>query len=167
MQYLIGLLLACCCLYDYSCRKIPNYLIALLGGCILLHIFSEGDMWTMAAFLGGSALTVAAAWPLYAIGTIGAGDVKLVAVMCGFAGDGLLLFLFVTFAAAAAVSLGKMCFYGNARKRFSALVQFAAECALAGRLLPYSEELRERRTTVCMAGPVLLGYLIMMKGVFI
>lgn len=102
---LLTVLLLAACVGDVRARRIPNALVALVLGLGLLHAaLADG---TVAGYVTGAtgaplttqlttALTGAAvglvAWlPLYALGVLGAGDVKLFAAAAAWIGPGAVL----------------------------------------------------------------------------
>lgn len=137
-------MLICCLMagvaaaFDYGSRRIPNRLMLgmLLWGVV--HAGLKDSFRGILMFLGITVLTVLVLFPLYSVGKVGAGDVKLVALCCGFLGKGCVVyFLFVMLSIAALLALLKLLKYG-----------------------------RSRGTGVCMAGPVFLSLLLHMGGIY-
>lgn len=85
-----SLLLATACVYDLRHRRIPNELVAiLLGAGLLFALFSLGNARALAMSVAGAAIGFAIWIPLYVIGAIGAGDVKLFAAASTWLGPAL------------------------------------------------------------------------------
>jgi prepilin peptidase CpaA len=79
------LILAIASVYDIRERRIPNRLIFTgLAGLVVLAVFSDakGFVWSIAGLTTGLAIF----FPIYAAGWLGAGDVKLMALVGGFFG---------------------------------------------------------------------------------
>jgi prepilin peptidase CpaA len=86
----LGMVLLVAVFFDLRERRIPNKVTAsglLLG--LLLGAFLEGGFPGTA--LWGALLALLVAFPLFALGGLGAGDVKLFAVVGSFVGAGQLL----------------------------------------------------------------------------
>lgn len=86
---LLGILLACAVWHDMRERRIPNALVA--GGAVaavLLHVLltpAGGGLGALNA-LAGMALGLGLLLPMYMLRTLGAGDVKLMAMVGAFIG---------------------------------------------------------------------------------
>lgn len=106
---LLLLLLAAASLSDLRTRRIPNRLtfggiaLALLYGLLAPHPHHGGFLWA----LGGMALGLALMQPLYLLHAMGAGDVKLMAMVGSFIGPEAawqaVIFVFITGGLAAMV----------------------------------------------------------------
>lgn len=84
--FALCLLLIAASISDVRTNKIPNLLVLCgLVGAILFHGFSPLGH-GIAHALGGGGIGLLALLPLYAIGTMGAGDVKLMAMVGAFIG---------------------------------------------------------------------------------
>ncbi len=131
--------LVAACRYDYRERRIPNYLIiwmAALGAA--WRFWNEGlagPLW----YLGQAVLVMAALYPFFQIGGLGAGDVKLLGVTAGYLpAEKILAFLFCSLLVAAMFSVAKMWRKGVGR----------------------------RRLPVCLSGPVFISVLLFLGGVY-
>lgn len=105
---LIALLLLAAA-FDLRTHRIPNWL-TLSGGLCALAYSAFVPFWPHGGFLwslGGGALGFAVFFPLYALGAMGAGDVKLMAMAGAFLGAGnALVAVLGTFAAGGILALG-------------------------------------------------------------
>lgn len=137
-------MLICCLMagvaaaFDYGSRRIPNRLMLgmLLWGVV--HAGLKDSFRGILMFLGITVLTVLVLFPLYSVGKVGAGDVKLVALCCGFLGKRkMAYFLFAMLLIAALFGLLKLLKYG-----------------------------RGRSNRICMAGPVFLSLLLHLGGIY-
>ncbi len=153
---------------DYCSRRIPNgnMLCMLLWGTF--YSFWRNSVGGVLAFWGIMVLVVCIAFPLYRIGSIGAGDVKLIALCCGFLGpDNMLFFLFFSLLIAAIFSICKVIKYGMAKERLVYFGQYLSEVRRKGRWVLYIDNQREfGRVGICMAGPVFFSLLLHLGGVY-
>lgn len=101
------LLLAVACLYDYLEARIPNWLIVMISLFGLgYRYWDAGGIVGAVGFLEGSFIMLLCFYPLFKIGTIGAGDVKLFASVAGYlSGQTRVCFLFVSLLIAALISI--------------------------------------------------------------
>ncbi len=127
------------CRYDYRERRIPNYLIiwtAAVGAA--WRFWNErlpGPLW----YLGQAVLVMAALYPFFQIGGLGAGDVKLLGVAAGYLpAEKILAFLFCSLLVAAMISVVKMWKRGG----------------------------RRGKGGICLSGPVLVSVLLFLGGVY-
>lgn len=167
MAALCVLLLAACC-FDYRKKKIPNYLIIVIAfTCLLWRFGTEGIRGAAGCVL--QALAVGGIlYPLYRIGAIGAGDIKLFGVTAGFLPfKKVFLFLFVSLLIAAMISLVKLFRYGNMAKRLRYLTEYLADVYQSGRWRLYLEEDADSPDIrLCLSGPVFFSLLLYLGGVF-
>ncbi len=167
MAVLCGLLLLACC-FDYSRCRIPNLLLA--GGLILglAGAFRGGGGGEAVCFLLRMAAVILALYPFFRIGTVGAGDVKLLGVCAGyFPEERVLVFLFFSLLLSAAFSLIKLCRERNARERFAYLGSYLADVVRTGNLRLYFENTKDCKAAgICLSGPVLISALMHWGGVY-
>lgn len=159
-------LLTLACGYDYRYHKIPNYLP------VLTAVFGVGwRLWTggiagAAACVGGAALVMCLAYPLFKIGAVGAGDVKLLGAAAGYLQFGkILVFCMISLLIAAAVSWIKMVKRGSFRERMKHLVDYLRSVACSGRWKPYHADEWDRVSAgVCLSGPIFVSILLYIGG---
>jgi prepilin peptidase CpaA len=85
---IVVLLLACA--FDLRQRRIPNRLLAVgLLAAVILHLCSGSPAALLTTFLAGFALGIVMFLPLYLLGGMAAGDVKLMATVGAFLGPSL------------------------------------------------------------------------------
>lgn len=156
------------CYFDYRKGKIPNFLLVmmLIAGCGYRAI--DGGGRGVGIFLLTGAGIVLLLSPLFRIGALGAGDVKLYGICAGYLPwNKFLLFLFFSLLIAAVISLFKMVLESNAIERISYLCEYVAEVVRTGKFYLYIENNKERRAAgICLAGPIFLSLLLYLGGVY-
>lgn len=154
------------CLYDYRQGRIPNvlFLPALAAGCIWGGMSGRGA----AGYLLPGAVVLAALYPLFRIGVIGAGDVKLLSVCVGyFPHQKILYFLFFSLLISAIISVFKICKQKNLKERIAYLWEYAAAVAVSGHWRLYFCKDTDRRSAgICLSGPILCSMLLYWGGVY-
>jgi len=160
--FIVMLVIASFC--DYLKGKIPNVLLAvmLLVGLVLSG--TEEVLW----FGIRCGVVVLLLYPLYKIGALGAGDVKLYGICAGYLpSQKFLFFFFLSLLIAAAISLIKMIRECNAIERLSYFCEYVIDVVQTGRFRLYVENERERRrVSICLAGPILGSVLLYVGGVY-
>lgn len=165
---ILCLFLLLACLYDYRKRRIPNGLVAatwLTGMGSTIH---EQGMWGGGFFLLRMGIVLFLLYPLFRIGVLGAGDVKLLGVCAGyFPFRKIWIFLFCSLLIAAMISLVKMIKGRNIRERFVYLGKYIAGVCREGRWYLYIENEKEKvAASVCLAGPMLCSALMCLGGMY-
>jgi len=119
-------------------------------------------------FLVITAIVVICLYPLYKIGALGAGDVKLFGVCAGyFPETKVFSFLFCSLLVAAMISLVKLLLEHNVKERLCYFADYIFEVFHSGCWSLYIENERDyRRTGICLAGPVLCSVLLYLGGVY-
>ena len=162
------LLLAAACSYDYRDRRIPNGLILLtaVAGAVW-RLWKEGLSGAF-SWLAAGVLVMVLLYPLFKIGVIGAGDVKLLGMTAGYLPSGkILYFLFFSLLVAAMISLIKMWKEKNFGRRWKYLAAYLEEVSRSGRLQLYLKKKEDRSTAgICLSGPILLSVLLYVGGVY-
>lgn len=162
--FLVGT--ACC--WDYRKGKIPNFLLGIMfaagGGYSLINGWFDGILVYLIRCFG----VMLALYPVFKIGAIGAGDVKLYGICSGYLPwNTFLFFLFFSLLIATAVSLLKMIKESNAIERFCYLCEYIAEVIQTGNFRLYLENEADRKAAgICLAGPILGSLLLHLGGVY-
>lgn len=156
------------CLTDYRRAKIPNVLIAAIFLFGLAYHFYFNHTEGIKSYLCIVLLVLLSMYPIFKIGAIGAGDIKLFAVTAGYlSGNAVLYFLFSSMLFAAIFSIIKILIEHNGKERFFYLCSYIAEIARTGKWTIYIQNSMEmNQMGVCLSGPVLLGILLHMGGVY-
>lgn len=154
--------------FDYWKRKIPNGLIALMLLTGVLFRFRRDGTWGIPYYLGGMLTAMALLYFFFKIGTLGAGDVKLLGVISGYLPfKKIFLFSFVSLLIAAIISLLKMLMNKNIRERLGVFIGYLREIMDTGTLQPYpSAKGNDGSAGVCLSGPMLLSLLLYLGGVY-
>lgn len=156
------------CLFDYTRGKIPNPFPVLLMLVGMVRSFYNGG----AAGLGFCFLTMAGTllllYPIFRIGGLGAGDVKLLSVCSGyFSVSQIFWFLFWSMLISAFFSVIPLFREHNLRERFQYFVEYCTAVVRSGKwqlYLPCKDG--ERLKGVCMSGPILCSVLLCLGGFY-
>lgn len=119
-------------------------------------------------YLASTLMVIAMFYFFFWIGTMGAGDVKILGVCAGFfPWDKVLCFVFFALLIAAVFALGKMCLERNMKERLHYLGEYLWDVFRCGRWKIYFAGERECTATgICMTGPVFCSALLYMGGVY-
>lgn len=161
-------LLAAACRFDYRYKKIPNLLIAVMAVLGIVWRFLQGGAWEVVSGAGTAVLVMSLIYPLFKIGTVGAGDVKLLGMTAGYLPfKKILFFLLLSLLIAAVVSLVKMMRKGYFLERMGYLLDYVRDVARSGRFKLYLQNEQDRGAVgICLSGPVLVSVLMYMGGVY-
>jgi hypothetical protein len=153
---------------DYLRGIIPNEIILVMCAAGVTDSFLNGGMINVLYFVIKAVVVTALLYPVFRIGAVGAGDVKLIGICSGFISkDSILCFLFFSMLIAAVFSIIKICIKGNFRERFTYLGNYVSEIIKNGRVKRYCENNEELRTAgVCLSGPVMCSMLMHMAGIW-
>ncbi len=161
-------LLCIACVQDVRRGKISNMLVVsvwITG--IFYACFVDGQSGVMQALIGMGAY-LAVLYPLFKMGVLGAGDVKLMVAMAGvFRGEEKLLYFVWVWILAAAISLVKMLYQGNALERLEYFFSYVRDLVMFGEWQFYHQEreqLGKRDRSICMSVPMLIGFMLCVGG---
>lgn len=141
--------------------RVPNWLTyhLIAGGLVISTIIGGalGCVWSLA----GTALGLALLLPLYAVGGMGAGDVKLLAGVGAWVGPGLLLFAFVNSVLVGAVlALVLVACSGELRRHWILMQSIAWEILVVRNPVKLAESAHARKSTMLLlpyAIPIAIG----------
>ncbi len=161
-------LLTTACGFDYCRRKIPNGLLMFIFLAGMGYRLQRDGPPGILLYLGQTAVAIALLYPLFKIGTVGAGDVKLLGVTAGYLPfQKVLLYFFFSLLVAAIISLGKLLINKNFKERLGIFVRYLEDTAKTGILRSYSTAERYKRSVnVCLSGPMMLSLLLYLGGVY-
>lgn len=168
MMAVLCLLMAAACGFDYGRRKIPNWLAAAMAAAgMLFRLWCQGLL-GVPWFLVQALFVMGLLYPLFQIGALGAGDVKLFGVAAGYLPfQKIFLFSFVSMLIAAVISLMKMICGNVFRERLEIFFHYVKEVADKGKLQPYpAKGSTGGNAKVCLSGPILLSLLLYLGGVW-
>lgn len=155
---------AIACYQDYRYDKICNWLIGIgLAAGISYRLIAEGG-YGAAACLCGWGVVFFLTFPLFVLGMIGAGDIKLFMVCAGFLGwRGGIVFLFFSFLIGAFFSILKMIYHKNMMNCIRCLAVYIREVFMTSQWLLYEKGTKEK--SIHLSGPVLLALLMQFGGI--
>lgn len=150
--------------WDCWKRKIPNPTIVLgfaLGvGCQ----FAERGVAGLLYFLAGAMLPILLLWLLFLFRMLGAGDIKLLAVVGGFLGPAHIWdFLWATLLLAGVISLLLLLRRGNFISRFYYFYCYISEYIKTGKRVSYIQE-NQKEGQMIFALPVFLAVILQVGG---
>lgn len=162
------LFLTIACGFDYYCNKIPNALILLIAVVGALQQWGMAGVMGVLSYFGLLLLVSATLYPLFKIGSIGAGDVKLLGVTAGYLPfKKILVFLFVSLLIAAMISLVKMWQRSNLFERLRYFWAYLTDVVQSGNWRLYLENEADKQAVgICLSGPVLLAVLLYWGGIY-
>lgn len=156
------------CITDYRKTRIPNVLSALiLFTGIWIRIAGDG-LSGGAAYLAAGLAVFALTYPLFRLGMLGAGDVKLFSAAAGYLPfHAVFYFLFYSAAFAAILSVIKIINERNGRERLAYFCSYVLQVARTGKWKLYSQDTDGKKSPcICLAGPVFFSILLYMGGAY-
>ena len=167
-QSLLLLLLFLAALADLKTDRIPNGFIVTgitvgLGGS---HLFGPGLLHSAVSML----LAFLLMYPLFKIGTLGAGDIKaLIMTGCFLTAGEFMTVLAAAFIIGGGISLMKLLVEHNGKERLSYLASYVSEVVRSGHWKLYGENLKQdqllyRRNKIHFTIPVLFGTALRIGG---
>lgn len=133
-----GLLAAAVCT-DLICRRVPNHLVMLgmITGCYLC-ICSYGLQAGGLIFLKSVVFPFCILFPVYLLGAVGAGDVKLIAALSAMTGGARIgSLILISFLIGALTALARMLLSGQLFYRCRRLAGHWKECILSHNISRY------------------------------
>ncbi len=131
---LLFALLAAAVWHDVRARRIPNAIVfpGMLLAVLLHALLPAGGLGIVSA-LGGLAIGLAFLLPMYALRLMGAGDVKLLAMVGAFVGAGQILTVAVlTLLAGGVLALAVAAWHGQLRRIVGNACQMVLHTGLSG-----------------------------------
>lgn len=164
---LAGILLVICMVSDVKTHKIPN-------GCIVLFLLlaagamvNQGNIAKGIERFLGMLVLLAVFYPLFCVRMIGAGDVKLLAVLALYmSADKVLYFLFLSCFLAGCGALCKMLFNQSIRRRFAYLRDYFRGSVKEGKFRAYYEKRQGSGDTIPMAVPIGISFFLYLGGMY-
>lgn len=160
------LLTAAVCLSDYFTRRIPNLILLIMMTIGILYRWQQMGAGGIPFCLFQTGIVILLFYPLFRIGALGAGDVKLFGVAAGYLPfQKVFLFVFISMLIAAIFSLIRLICDRQLRRRMGIFLGYVRLVAVKGALIPYPIE-RNGRDKICLSGPVLLCLILYLGGVW-
>ncbi len=162
------LMLFLACLYDYRKAKVPNWLVCL----IFLHgagfRYWDAGGGGLKEFSASFLTVLLMSYPLFKIGAVGAGDVKLYSAAAGYlSGRALACLLSYSLLVAACISIIKICRERSGKERFGYFCAYFADICRTGQWKLYFEDCADlRKAGVRLSGPLFVGVLLHLGGVY-
>jgi len=156
--------LAAAGLFDHLTHRIPNILTGLmLISCIACCIWDKGP-----AGVPPAIIRMVLFYPVFSIGALGAGDIKLMAVCAGFfEGGRVLCFIFFSLLMAAVSGTAVMIMKGQMKKRIYRLLIYIKRLLETGRPERYhADKKAERESGVVLAGAMFVSAVLGMGGLY-
>lgn len=172
VRYLLFLLLIIAVLMDFKFDRIYNGWI-LFGSLLGLSFHVWGNGWRGICSAAVSMLfSFSLLYPIYKIGGLGAGDVKLFIMSGSFLSVNRLLYvIFFAFLIGAMISIGKMISEGNFKERMQYLFSYLSDVLCTGQWKLYGENLKQdsrkyKSGKIHFALPICLSVMLELGGLF-
>ena len=159
---------------DYRQNRIPNWIIVfgLISGCFISYIY--GGIGMLLEGLLGMVLPIVLLYPVFVIGGMGAGDLKLFAVVGSYLGiKGITISFVSAFIVGATISLVKMLCFRNFKERIYYFFSYLSDLFIEGKWQLYEtskgqsseESLEFPKHKIHFALPIFLGVAIYLGGI--
>lgn len=156
------------CFFDYRKRKIPNVLIGVIFAIGTVRGVWETGLKGAGGYMFAAAVVLLLLYPLFRIGGLGAGDVKLLSVCAGyFSVNKIFYFLFFSMLVSAIFSVIQVCREQNVRDRVRYFCEYTVAVAKSGKWQLYLPQKGEKKLSgICMSGPILFSVILGIGGVY-
>ena len=167
-MFVLSMILCVICFFDYYSKRIPNLLILL----ILLWGMGRGVYQKSLCGAGEYLMILAAVvfllYPIFQIGGLGAGDVKLLCTCAGFFPvDKVISFLFMSLLISAVFSIVKLVKERNLQDRIAYFLKYVKSVVKNGKWSQYLPQKDLKKLSgICMSGPILCSVLLGLGGVY-
>lgn len=156
------------CIFDYTRGKIPNLFPAGLVLWGMFESYLRSSLRGVGQYFLVTVVVLFVLYPLFRIGGLGGGDVKLLSVCAGyFPVSKIVQFLFVSMLISAVFSIIPLLKEGNVRERVTYFCSYCAAVARSGKWQLYlPEKSGGKFRGVCMSGPIFCSVLLCLGGVY-
>ena len=151
VAWFVSLILIEAAIIDGRTFRVPNWLTYhfLAGG--LIFAFWKGGSALLLTSMAGAAVGLLTLLPLYSIGGMGAGDVKLMAGVGAWIGPWLTLWAFASAAIVGAViAAGMIAYSGNLYRHLAMIHTISSEVVTVRNPVVLSERAKERKPTMML-----------------
>lgn len=155
-------------IFDYLFHKIPNALIALMfATCVFYTGFTSGPL-SILWMLLRMVITIFVFYSFFAIGALGAGDIKLLAICCGYmTGSRAVWFVFISFVIASIAGVVILFLRKEFGKRIRRLSLYIKSFIKTGKPERYHCNTEAAlKAGVALAGPMFISALIGIGGLY-
>lgn len=167
IRILSGILIIVCMFFDIKKHKIPNVCIVLLIIQAAAVMAIESCITAGVEKIGTMVLLLAAFYPLFCLRMIGAGDVKLFAVLAlHMPAAKVIYFVFFSCAFGGAAALLKMMFKKSIRRRFIYLKNYIKDSIKQGNFQAYYEKQQGFQDMIPMAVPIGVSFFLYLGGMY-
>ena len=162
---LLILILLAAVYWDYRKGVIPNRLIILGFVLGLLRLIIQKEIYGLILHLPGIMVPILLFYPIFKIGGLGGGDIKLFSLLGIYLSFWQLIYsILLTFIIGAFFSLLKMVLNHNFNQRISYLFSYIQQIIKSGTIHYYypktEQEKLIKKTKIRLAGPILLAVVI-------
>lgn len=162
-----GIFLFTACVFDYFRRRIPNVLIITYVTYGLIYEYLSMGIGGVGGYIWRLVMLVLIMFPLFRVGVLGAGDIKISAVTAAFLPlHGILYFYFYSLLIASVISViilvKNHCLYS----KLAYLMEYVKVVFMEGRINRYAVLEDASTLTICLSGPFFFSFLLHMGGVY-
>ncbi len=156
------------CLWDYSERRIPNWIPSVIFGMGLLYRYCFSGWRGVLGFAISMASVTVILFPLFRFGMLGGGDVKLIASSAGFfSGKETVIFVISIFLISAVPALVKIIKTNNFKERFGFLSGYVRRTMISRKAGVYLSSREEKKKAgIALSGPILMSAILHWGGVY-
>lgn len=155
-------------LWDFYKGKIPNILILSAAVAGVIHLNCNYGMEAVLFHIPGILLPLILLFPLYKIGTLGAGDIKLFSLLgIYFSFMETVVCIFTAFIIGAMISFIALLWRRNLRERMVYFVDFLKDCISCGRFRYYyleseKEKSAKEKSKIHFSLPIFLSIIFLL-----
>ncbi len=165
---LMTVLLAVAGIFDHLFHKIPNILtLVMFVICIIRECLISEPVCILFVLIR-MLITAVIFYPVFVIGALGAGDIKLLAVCCGYmSGTRAIWFIFMTFLIASVVGVAGLIHKKEIGKRIRRLIIYIKNYMETGKVERYHCNTEAAlHAGVALAGPMFVSALLGVGGLY-
>ena len=165
---IMTMLLAVAGIFDHLFHKIPNILILVMFITGIIRACFISEPLSIPFMLIRMLLTAVIFYPVFVIGALGAGDIKLLAVCCGYMnGTRAIWFIFMTFSIAAVAGVIGLIHRKEIGKRIRRLIIYVKNYLKTGKVERYHCNTEAAlHAGVALAGPMFVSALLGVGGFY-
>lgn len=161
IQVVIIVILVVAVVFDIKSYRIPNLLIVgglCLGVCNSVYLNAWQGAWEC---MIGISIPIWALFILYRLRMLGAGDVKLFAMIGGWIGHAVISVMIYSFLAGGILAAIHMLCHRNLVSRMRYFRKYIQTCLRTRQIIPYKSGFEEGNTdnTIHFSAAIMLGYL--------